>query len=600
VAKDEREPGTLIRHTHCPDGIIKDGRSGESCGSSDAFAVYQHDDGSYSGYCFACNGWAPLSEDSSEVKMSDPKPEFNLNDLKQIASLPLGGATGYRKITEATCAKYRVREAFVEDSGALESRYYPYTDTEGKLVAFKHRRLPKTFMTVGALNARNLKLFGQQAFNPSGKFVLITEGEEDAMAAYQMLKTEKYETPCLSLPNGITSVKAIQTNLEWLETFETVILCPDMDAPGQAGVAKLASLFSPNKVKIMSLPKKDACECLAEGLTEQFVRAFWNAKRFQPDGIVDGRDMWDIVSKEVNVPSIPYPWEGLNKLTKGQRESEMVTWVAGSGVAKSTFVRTIAYYNFLQGVQQNKDIKCGMLFLEEGAKRTGLHLMSLAAGKLLHLPDTKVTDEEKWQAFQKSLGTGRFMLYDSFGSNSVDNIIARMRYMVKASDCTDIFVDHISIMVSDGEHGDERKALDEISTKFRTFCEETKVRLHIVSHLKRPQGKGHEEGGETSLSQLRGSAGIAQLSDIVIGIERNGQHPDPMIRNISLLRVLKNRFTGQTGPACYLYYDPETGQITETEKPDEDEPDQVEGRKKPVDRPLNSFGNNESAPMPFQ
>lgn len=594
--KSEREQGTLIKHTACPDGIIRRGRKEESCGSSDAFAVYKHSDGTYSGYCFSCEGWAPLSGDL-EVEVTEAKPQFNPADLAHIAQLPIGGQTKYRGITAETCAKYRVRESFNQETGELESRYYPYVSKDNKLVAFKQRKLPKTFNVIGNFNAKEAKLFGQQTFNPNGKFIVITEGEEDALAAFQMLKNERYETPVVSLPNGATSAKSLQVNLEWLETFETVVLCPDMDSPGQSAIGKLAGLFSPNKVKVMALPRKDACECLSEGLVKEFINSFWNAKRHQPDGIIDGRDMWDIVSKEINVPSLPYPWEGLNELTKGQREAEMVTWVAGSGVAKSTFMRYVAYHNFLKNSIDNKEIKCGMLFLEEGAKRTGLHLMSLAAGKLLHLPDTEVNDTEKWDAFQKTLGTGRFMLYDSFGSNDVDNIISRMRYMVKASDCTDLFVDHISIMVSDGEHGDERKALDQISTKFRTFCEETKVRLHIVSHLKRPPGKGHEEGGETSLSQLRGSAGIAQLSDIVIGIERNGQHPDPYIRNISLLRVLKNRFTGQTGPACYLYYDPKTGAISEVEKPEEDGGDTVQGHnKKPVDRPLNSFGANEEPP----
>ena len=53
----------------------------------------------------------------------------------------------------------------------------------------------------------------------------------------------------------------------------------------------------------------------------------------------------------------------------------------------------------------------------------------------------------------------------------------------------------------------------------------------MVSHLKRPDGKGHEEGAVSSLSQLRGSASIAQLSDMVIGLERNGQADDPVERN---------------------------------------------------------------------
>jgi twinkle protein len=78
--------------------------------------------------------------------------------------------------------------------------------------------------------------------------------------------------------------------------------------------------------------------------------------------------------------------------------------------------------------------------------------------------------------------------------------------------------------------------------------------------LKRPEGKGHEEGAATSLSQLRGSASIAQLSDIVIGLERNQQHKK--MRNITKIRVLKNRFTGITGEADSLLYNHDTGRIS--------------------------------------
>jgi twinkle protein len=122
--------------------------------------------------------------------------------------------------------------------------------------------------------------------------------------------------------------------------------------------------------------------------------------------------------------------------------------------------------------------------------------------------------------------------------------------------------------VSDQQHGDERRALDEISTKLRTLVQETGVALFMVSHLKRPPGTSHEEGGATSLSQLRGSAGIGQLSDIVIGLERNGQHEDEEIRNTTTVRVLKNRFSGLTGPATYLKYSKYTGRMTETEAPE--------------------------------
>ena len=95
----------------------------------------------------------------------------------------------------------------------------------------------------------------------------------------------------------------------------------------------------------------------------------------------------------------------------------------------------------------------------------------------------------------------------------------------------------------------------------RQVVEQTGISLVLVSHLKRPEGRGHEEGAQTSLSQLRGSHAIAQLSDGVLGCERN-QQGDPAERSKLLLRVLKNRFCGTTGPCDELLYDQNTGRLS--------------------------------------
>ena len=148
----------------------------------------------------------------------------------------------------------------------------------------------------------------------------------------------------------------------------------------------------------------------------------------------------------------------------------------------------------------------------------------------------------------------------------IDNIINRVRYLAKGLGCGYVFLDHISIVVSAQASGDERRAIDEIMTKLRMLVQETGIALIVVSHLKRPESKGHEEGAATSLAQLRGSGSIAQLSDMVIGLERNGQAEDETERNTTRVRVLKNRFSGTTGPACALLYSRNTGRMTEVEE----------------------------------
>ena len=168
------------------------------------------------------------------------------------------------------------------------------------------------------------------------------------------------------------------------------------------------------------------------------------------------------------------------------------------------------------------------------------------------------------------MGSGNVYLYDHWGSTDSDNLLSKIRYLVRGCGCDYIILDHISIVVSGLEGGDERRLIDNTMTRLRALVEELNCGLILVSHLKRPSGdRGHEDGAQTSMSQLRGSAAIGQLSDMVIGLERNQQDKDKP--NISHVRVLKNRWSGETGLSCSLEYSTVTGRMTETIFDDETE-----------------------------
>jgi twinkle protein len=252
----------------------------------------------------------------------------------------------------------------------------------------------------------------------------------------------------------------------------------------------------------------------------------------------------------------------LNKLLYGIRPAELITVTAGSGLGKSQFLREILY-NLLKTTSWN----IGGLFLEESTRKTARSIMSLHANKLLHLPDTPTTEQELKEAFDATLGSNRVFLFDHFGSSDVENIANRVRYMAKACDCRVVFLDHLSIVISGQDTGDERKAIDAMMTKLRTLVQELNITLICVSHLKRPQGnQGHEDGGSVSLSQLRGSGAIAQLSDAVITLERNSMAENESDRHLTKVAVAKNRYNGETGPACKLQYNSYTGRMVEAEE----------------------------------
>jgi twinkle protein len=155
-------------------------------------------------------------------------------------------------------------------------------------------------------------------------------------------------------------------------------------------------------------------------------------------------------------------------------------------------------------------------------------------------------------------------LFDHFGSLAIDNVLNRIRYMARACDCRIVFLDHISLVVSGMDGNDERKSIDVLMTRLRTLVQETGITLICVSHLKRPNSdKGHEDGTAVSLSQLRGSGAIAQLSDAVITLERNSMSANEEERHTTKVAVAKNRYNGYTGPACALKYDLTTGRMVE-------------------------------------
>jgi twinkle protein len=120
------------------------------------------------------------------------------------------------------------------------------------------------------------------------------------------------------------------------------------------------------------------------------------------------------------------------------------------------------------------------------------------------------------------------------------------------------------MLVSAVHEGDERRAIDTIMTRLRSLVEETGAGIILVSHLRRVDGnKGHENGIEVSLSHLRGSNSIGQLSDCVIALERNQQSDDPDEARTTKMRILKSRYTGDVGMACRVIYDAETGRLSE-------------------------------------
>ena len=523
---NSNDESKFLYHSPCSD-----------CGSKDNLGVYTDHT-----YCFGCK----------ITKYFNSQETAPQNEIQKEVTDMINGATQAlpkRKINEETCKVFNYEQGYYNNQPVHIANYF---NKNYQKVAQHLRFADKSFIWLGDINS--ITLFGQQNWRDGGRMIVITEGEIDAMSVSQLQKN-KY--PVVSVPSGASSAKKyIKKELEWLSKFENIILMFDNDEAGIEASIECANILPVKKVKIAKLPAKDANELLQQDKGDVIISAIWEAKTYTPQGIILGEDTKDLLLKDDEVESIPYCWNGLNEKLLGIRFGELVLLTAGSGTGKSQVCREIAYDIISKG------FKVGYIALEESVKRSIRGIVSIPVNAPLHNPQIRKTipDEIIITSWEKL--KDKICFYDHFGSSDSEDLTSRIRYMVQGLDCKVIFLDHISIVISGLEEGDERRLIDNTMTKLRSLVEELKCAMFVVSHLKRPEGKtGHEEGHHTSLNQLRGSHSLAQLSDAVIGFERNQQSESES--NIMNVRVLKNRFSGDTGIATTLIYNKQSGRLSE-------------------------------------
>ena len=458
-------------------------------------------------------------------------------------------ALNKRQINEATCRKFHYQIGKYANRNCHIANYF---NRNLDIVAQKLRFPNKDFKWLG--NPSDISLFGENQYRDKGKIVCVTEGEIDAMSVSQ-LQGNKY--PVVSVPSGAASApKFVAQSIEWLEQFENVVFMFDQDEAGKDAAKECASIITPRKAKIANFELKDPNEMLVKGKGTELMNSMWESKIYTPDGIVFGKDTWEKLIEENDKECIPYSWNGLNYKTSGLRRGEIVTFTAGTGQGKSQVCREIAHHLILQNE------RVAYIALEENITRSIRGLVSIGLSKPIHLPEIRKEIPAKEMKEAWSSIKDNCFFYDHWGSIESDNLLNRIRYLVRACGCQWIILDHLSIVISGNENSDERRLIDNTMTKLRSLTEELNIGVLLVSHLRRLDGnRDHTDGALTSLAHLRGSAAIAQLSDIVVGLERNQQSQDNPDR--VTVRVLKNRFSGDTGIATYLNYNKETGRLTE-------------------------------------
>lgn len=450
---------------------------------------------------------------------------------------------------------------FVHKERGKTRQIAPIYNQKGELVHQKSRDKDKQFwfdpVVDNAPAPRQCQLYGQHVWGDKyDRKVVITTGEHDA---HSVAEAMAFKVPAVSVVGGDGSaLDQLKANYRWLDRFEEIILWFDNDESGQKVVAECAALFEPGKVKTIKLQGvKDANQLAQQGKQGDIYGAVYGATLWAPDGIVNAALCITDMDEPEAETICSYPWPATQTMTRGIREKEVIYHVAGTGIGKTSIIVEI-----MEHLLQN-NIKFGVMRFEDTRRKAQLDLMSARANRRLHLDP--LPKEELRTLHTAVFGTGLVELFDPEVAEWSFNALERyIRYMAKGLDCRVIFIDPLSFIVAAVDAQDERKALDKVSYNFARLVKQCGCNLQITHHLNRGEGKAFEEGGQISLKNIRGSAGVANFSMGVHAYERNqqGERPD-----LTLVRILKNRHVGTTGVADVLKWLDDVGRQVATNEP---------------------------------
>ena len=516
------------------------------CTSSDGMNIHEGGDA----YCWVCRAKFSKKEVEEGVVSDGSAKGISLGKrltVEEVATFRSSKLIA-RKISSEVMDFFGIKVSF-NGEGKIDGHYYPY---EG---GYKHRALPKKFYTIGEPHG----LCGKDKFTAGGKRIIITTGEIDMLSVAEALKTHYKGTiyPVVT-PGSDQNMKALLEEREWLRSFGEVVLLFDNDESGKKAQAEALKIIGIDKVKIGKLSRKDPNEVLVNDGPAALMQAAFNAERYLPGDILTKDELWEKLEAYNKIQSIPFPpcLEGVNLKTKGKRYGDITLFISGTGSGKSTLLRE----DVLHTLKETED-KLGILAFEEGPAESARKLAGMALKR--NPANEDLTLEELRPGFDMVFGEDRVMVLDHQGSITDDSIIDKIEYMI-LSGCKHIYIDHITLMVSEGV-GDltGNEATDKIMADLLRLVKRYPVWIGLVSHLRKVQvgAKSFEEGKLPSMDDIRGSGSIKQISMDIVAFARDMKSENEDVRNTIKMSVLKCRFTGLTGPVRGAKYVFETGRL---------------------------------------
>lgn len=341
-------------------------------------------------------------------------------------------------------------------------------------------------------------LFGWQAIPAGDRSVVICEGELDALAWMT------YGFPALSPTNGAGNAQWIDCEFDHLARFDTIYLGFDMDEAGRKAIPEIVERLGAERCRLVDLPRKDANECLMDGVTaEEMDRSIANSRTLDPEELIPAGEFVDEVialfHPDGEEPGVKLPWKKGSNLF-AFRPGELTILAGVNGHGKSQIAGHITLGAMVQGE------RACIASMEFKPARWLAKLTRQAAG-MPQPSDAYIRGIHDWYA-------DKLWVFNATGTAKTDRIMEVFRYAVRRYGIRWFVVDNLAKCgISEDDYNGQKRFVEALSD----FTRDYDAHAILCAHMR----KGESEDKPAGKLDVKGTGAITDMADNVLLIWRN-------------------------------------------------------------------------------
>ena len=406
-------------------------------------------------------------------------------------------------------------------------------------------------------------LFNMNRINVNSP-LLICEGEPDCLSAI-----EAGFKNAVSVPLGSSNLHWIDENLEWLDQFESIIICADNDDAGVKMQKECVPRLGSWRTKVVDIP------AIPIGNTERVT------KDLNEILYVCGKDkVLELIldAKDSPVPSVadlsdvePTEYEDVDGVTTGLKaiDDELMrlffgtlTIVSGQpGSGKSSLLTQLACNSLdndigtwlFSGELPNGVEKSWFNYIFAGPRNI-TDAISRRGNPYKKISTTTLAEINKTYK-------GRWHIYRDDYDNTLDKLIASMTDTVRKYGARCLILDNFMCIDTETSEEELRSQTDTIK-KLIEFAKKYQVAVILVCHPRKM-----DAGTNVGIYDIAGTSNIVNLAHRTIGLRRvtdaerenaakYSEKRRQLLKYDVIVTIVKDRMFGRQNIDVGLYYDP--------------------------------------------